>query len=51
MIVMNGFDSTRVANILGSPLLVKKYPEADIEIWKVREFEFDPQTQLPSPVE
>ncbi|MDX9769619.1 MAG: hypothetical protein RBT19_04610 [Tenuifilaceae bacterium] len=51
MIVMNGFDSTRVTNILGSPLLVKKYPEANLEIWKVREFEFDPQTQLPSPVE
>jgi hypothetical protein len=51
MIVMNGFDSTRVANILGPPLLVKKYPEANIEIWQVREFEFDPQTQLPSLVE
>jgi len=50
MIVMNGFDSTRVANILGPPLLVKKYPEANVEIWQVREFEFDPQTQLPHPV-
>jgi hypothetical protein len=47
MIVMNGFDSTRVASILGPPLLVRKYPEAGVEIWKVKEFEFDPQTQMP----
>lgn len=50
MIVMNGFDSTLVANILGPPLLVKKYPKSNVEIWQVREFEFDPQTQLPHPV-
>lgn len=47
MIVMNGFDSTKVVQTLGQPLEIQKYPESDTEVWLMNEFEFDPATRSP----
>lgn len=50
MIVMNGFDSTKVVQMLGQPMEIRKYPESDTEVWLLNEFEIDPETLAPKPI-
>lgn len=48
LIVMNGFDSTKVVQVLGRPLEILTFPEVGTEVWLMNEFEFDVDTRAPS---
>ena len=48
LIVMNGFDSTKVVQVLGRPLEILTFPEVGTEVWLMNEFEFDVETRAPS---
>jgi len=48
LIVMNGFDSTKVVQVLGRPLEILTFPEVGTEVWLMNEFEFDAETRAPS---
>jgi len=48
LIVMNGFDSSKVVQVLGRPLEILTFPEMGTEVWLMNEFEFDVDTRAPS---
>ncbi len=48
LIVMNGFDSSKVVQVLGRPLEILTFPEMGTEVWLMNEFEFDVETRAPS---
>lgn len=48
LIVLNGFDSSKVVQVLGRPLEILTFPEMGTEVWLMNEFEFDVETRAPS---